>query len=180
MIEHDEGDEHLPPWLLHLPLPHQPIYRFLSQNVVSVKNLLKLFGKCPLKLSRPVRSQSWARRACRWSCGPSWGAPQCPSCRASKGFDTPGDCEDNLDGEDNDDISGAGDDVEDGVDFPQRDFNLLNQDVIKNHQPKISAHLACVDICEELVDFDEGFLLLRVFYLVGDAKVDSECEIPER
>ena len=44
----------------------------------------------------------------------------------------------------------------------------------------LSAHLACVDICEELIDFDERFLLLRVFDLVGDAKVDSESKVPER
>ena len=48
---------------------------------------------------------------------------------------------DNCYGEDDDDNGGNGDeddvcndDVEDGVDFPQMDFNLLNQDVIKNHQ----------------------------------------------
>ena len=45
---------------------------------------------------------------------------------------------------------------------------------------KWSAHLARVDVCQELVDFNERFLLLRVFDLVGDAKVDSESKIPER
>ena len=49
----DEGEEHLPPRLLHLPLLHQPIYRFLPQIVVFVKNLVKLSssGNCALKLS---------------------------------------------------------------------------------------------------------------------------------
>ena len=44
----------------------------------------------------------------------------------------------------------------------------------------MSAHLACVDICQELVHFNERFLLLRVFDLVGDPKVDSESKVPER
>lgn len=52
----------------------------------------------------------------------------------------------------------------------------LNQDIIT----KWSAHLARVDVCQELVHFNERFLLLRVFDLVGDAKVDSESKIPER
>ena len=54
----DEGEEHLPPRLLHLPLLHQPTYRSLSQIFVLVKNLLKLSGKLALKRSGPVRSQS--------------------------------------------------------------------------------------------------------------------------
>ena len=44
----------------------------------------------------------------------------------------------------------------------------------------MSAHLARVDVCQELVHFNERFLLLRVFDLVGDPKVDSESKVPER
>ena len=41
-------------------------------------------------------------------------------------------------------------------------------------------YLTSVDISEELVDLDEGFLLLGVFDLVGDTQVDPESKIPGR
>ena len=77
-----------------------------------------------------------------------------------------------------DDDSNNGDD-EDCVDCPEIGFNLLNKGVItKNHHHK--GYLACVDIRQELVDFNESFLLLGVFDLVGHPKVDSESKISER